>query len=232
MTRKIHTASRRRPSAALVISCVALFLALAGSALALPKNTVRSAQIVNGTIRTVDLRDEAVKSAKVADQSLTANDLAPDSVGSEEIAENAVASPEVAPDSLTAEDLGANSVASAEIAPNAVGSEELAANSVNSVEIATDAVNASEVANNAISADELAAVTVRTNSEPIEGGKNGAISVPCQAGEQVLSGGGAPSAFGVEMTSSAPTGNGWYYAASNKNAGDATLTVYAVCLAA
>jgi hypothetical protein len=221
MTRKTRTAtSRRRPSPALVISCVALFLALAGSALALPKDTVRSAQIVNGTIRTVDLRNEAVKSAKVADQSLTANDLGPDSVGSEEIAENAVASPEVAPDSLTAGDLGAGSVASSEVADQ----------SLSAADLGTDSVGPSEVAANAISADELATVNVRTASEPIEAGKTGTISVGCLAGEQILGGGGQPGHFGVEMTSSRPSGNGWLYQAFNKNGSDSTITVYALCL--
>ena len=49
-----------------VISCLALFLALAGSAFAagVAKNSVRSAQIVDGTVRTVDLHDGAVNSAK------------------------------------------------------------------------------------------------------------------------------------------------------------------------
>ena len=57
-----------RPSPALVIACVALFVALTGSAIAagVGKNTVRSPQIVNGTIRTVDLRDNAVAAGKIA----------------------------------------------------------------------------------------------------------------------------------------------------------------------
>lgn len=97
-----------RPSPALVISCLALFLALTGSAFAvgIAKNSVRSAQIVDGSVRTVDLRDNAVNAQKIA----------PDSVGSEEIAENAIASSEVADQSLTASDLGPDSVASSELA--------------------------------------------------------------------------------------------------------------------
>lgn len=221
MTRKTNTAARRRISPALVISCLALFLALAGSALALPKNTVRSAQIVDATIRTVDIRDQAVNSAKVAEQSLTANDLATDSVGNEEIAENAVASSEVAPDSLTAADLGAASVSSSEVTDQSLGSVDLANNSVGPTEVATDA----------ISSDELAAITVRNASEAIEAGKAGSVSVSCAPGEQVLSGGGQPSHFGVEMTSTRPSGNGWLYQAKNANGSDSTITVYAVCLA-
>lgn len=232
--------SKFRPSPALVISCVALFLALVGTAFAAPQLAVRSAQIVNGTIRTADLGKDAVKSPKIADATVGAADLGTDSVGadeiakdavnsdeiakdavkSDEIAENAVASPEVAPDSLTAGDLAANSVGSSEVADQSLTQDDLAANSVGSSELQTGSVRASE----------LGDVTVRTKSEPIGAGNNGVIAIACEAGEQVLSGGGAPSAFGVEMTSNAPSGNGWFYAAKNTNGAGATITVYAVCL--
>ena len=57
-----------RLSPALVLACVALFVALTGSAIAagVGKNTVRSPQIVDGTIRTIDLRDNAVAPAKTS----------------------------------------------------------------------------------------------------------------------------------------------------------------------
>lgn len=192
-----------RPSPALVISCVALFLALTGSALAvgIAKNSVRSAQIVDGSVRTVDLRDNAVNAAKIA----------PDSVGSEEIAENAVASPEVAPDSLTNQDLGDASVASAEVADQSLTAADLGPDSV--------------------TAGELAGVTLRSNSVKVAKGANGGVSVDCAAGEQVLSGGGQPGHFGTEMTSSRPSGNGWLYQAVNNTAGEDTITVFALCLA-
>jgi hypothetical protein len=224
--------SKFRPSPALAIGCVALFLALTGSAFAVGKNTVRSPQIVNGTIRTVDLHRDAVRSNKIADGTVGAADLGTDSVGSDEIAkdavnsdeiaENAVASPEVAPDSLTAGDLAANSV----------GSSEVADQSLTQADLGTDSVGASEVAANAIGADELATVNVRTANEPINNGANGSISVSCAAGEQVLSGGGQPGHFGVEMTSSRPSGNGWLYQAKNNSGSNSTIAVYAVCLAA
>jgi hypothetical protein len=200
MTRKTRSF---RPSPALVISCLALFLALTGSAFAvgIAKNSVRSAQIVDGTVRTVDLRDSAVNTQKIA----------PDAVGSEEIAENAVASPEVAPDSLTNQDLGDASVTSAEVADQSLTANDLGPNSVAS--------------------SELAGVTVRTNATNVAKGANGSVSVSCAPGEQVLGGGGQPGHFGTEMTSSRPSGEGWLYQAVNNSAGEDTLTVFALCLA-
>lgn len=211
--------SKFRPSPAVVISCLALFLALTGSALA-AKATIGSNQIVNGSVRTVDLRDSAVNSAKVADTSITATDLGTDSAGSEEIAKDAVKSDEIAE----------NAVTSSEVAPDSLTSGDLASNSVTSLEIDNQTINSNDIGPNAVNADELSVVIQRTNSKSLAAGTNGSISVPCQAGEQVLSGGGAPSNYGVEMTSNAPSGNGWFYAASNKTAATQSITVYALCL--
>jgi len=192
-----------RISPALVISCVALFMALTGSALAvgIAKNSVRSAQIVDGSVRSIDLRDNAVNAAKIA----------PSSVGSEELAENAVESPEVAPDSLTSQDLGAASVASSEVADQSLTAADLGPDSVN--------------------ASELGTVTLRTNSAKVAKDASGSVSANCAAGEQVLSGGGQPSHFGTEMTSSRPSGNGWLYQALNKTGGEDTITAFVLCLA-
>ncbi|HEX6782419.1 MAG TPA: hypothetical protein VF125_10375 [Solirubrobacterales bacterium] len=200
MTSKTHSF---RPSPALAIACLALFMALTGSAFAvgIAKNSVRSAQIVDGAVRTIDLRDNAVNSPKIA----------PDAVGSEEIAENAVASPEVAQDALTASDLGAASVASPEVADQSLTASDLGPDSV--------------------AASELGAVTLRSNSAKVAKGATGTVSVTCAAGEQVLSGGGQPGHFGTEMTSSKPSGNGWIYQAVNNTGAEETITAFALCLA-
>jgi hypothetical protein len=94
--RTISRHLRRRPSPATVISIVALFVAIGGTAYALPgTNTVNSGDIINGQVknqdlhgdavasgkiengqvRQVDLRDTAVDSAKVEDESLTGSDV-------------------------------------------------------------------------------------------------------------------------------------------------------------
>lgn len=172
-----------RISPALVISCLALFMALAGSAFAagvVGKNTVRSPQIVDGTVRTVDLHDGAVNSAKVSDDSLTSSDLAPDSVTSSEIAPGSVSSADVAPDSVRANQLGT--------------------------------------------------ITQRNITATIKANSTGSVSANCEPGEQIISGGGQPSVFGIEMTTTRPQGNGWLYQAKNNTANDQTITAFALCL--
>jgi hypothetical protein len=202
--------SKFRPTPATVISCLALFLALTGSAFAVAKNTVRSAQIVDGTVRTVDLRDNAVAAGKIA----------PNAVDTTEIAENGVESSDVAPDSLTAADLAANSVASSEVADQSLAQDDLGPNSVGSSELQTGAVRASE----------LGTIIQVSNSTGIAANAFGTVSVNCPAGTTVISGGAQPANFGVEMTSSLRSGNGWLYQAKNTNGAASTLTVHAYCL--
>ena len=87
------------------------------------------------------------------------------------------------------------------------------------------------IAPDSIRASELGPVTVRNSApEAIAAGANGSVSVQCGQGEQMLSGGGQPANFGVEMTSSRPSGNGWLYQAKNNNGSASTITAYVVCL--
>lgn len=171
-----------RPSPAVVISCLALFLALTGSAFAvgIAKNSVRSAQIVDGTVRNVDLHDGLIGSSKIS----------PAAVGETQLAENAVTSSKVADQSLTG----------ADIAPDS------------------------------IRATQLGTITQRNISATIAAGKTGSVSANCEPGEQIISGGGQPSVFGIEMTTTRPSGNGWLYQAKNNTGSDQTITAFALCL--
>jgi hypothetical protein len=221
-----------RPSPAMIIACLALLLALTGSAIAagVAKNSVRSAQIVDGTVRTLDIHDGAVNSAKVTDDSLAATDLAPNAVGSSEIADNAVSSPEVAPDSLTAGDLGPNSVASSEVADQSLTANDLGPESVGANEIATDAVGSIEISPSAVHASELAAITTVSNTVPIEGGKNASVDSTCPAGTVLLSGGARGGFYQVAISGTYRSGNTWHVDARSSAVGNSTITAYANCL--
>jgi len=210
MTRKTNSF---RPSPALAIACLALFMALTGSAFAvgIAKNSVRSAQIADGTVRSIDLRDNAVNSPKIA----------PDAVGAEEIAENAVESPEVAPDTLTAGDLGAASVTSSEVADQSLTSTDLGPNSVGSSELQTGSIRA----------DELGSIIQVSNSTTIKGGDNASVGVACPSGATVISGGASSGFYQVHLASSYRSGNGWHMDARSGAVGDTTITAYAYCLA-
>jgi hypothetical protein len=218
----MNSKTKFRPSPALVISCLALFLAVTGSALAASKVSVGSRQIVNGSVRTVDLRDSAVNSAKVADATVTADDLATDSVGTDEIAKDAVNSDEIAKDAVKSDEIAANAVTSSEVAD-----QSLTAN-----DIGPDSVGSSELQSGSVRASELGSIITVTNNTTLTAGNSGGVTATCPAGTTVISGGGQPSFYGVEMTSTLRNGNGWLYQALNKTASNATITAYAYCLAA
>jgi hypothetical protein len=209
MTRKTRSF---RPSPAVVISCLALFLALTGSAFAvgIAKNSVRSAQIADGTVRTIDLRDNSVSSPKIA----------PDAVTGTQLAENSVSSPEVAQDSLTNQDLGAASVTSSEVADQSLGSADLGTDSVGSTELQTGAVRASE----------LGTIIQVSSSTTIKGNDNASAAVACPAGTTVISGGGSSGFYQVHLASSYRSGNGWHIDARSAANNDTKITAFAYCL--
>jgi trimeric autotransporter adhesin len=221
-----------RPSPAIVISCLALFLALTGSAFAVGvgKNTVRSAQIVNGTIRTADLGKDAVKSPKIADATVSAADLGTDSVGSDEIAKDAVNSDEIAKDGVNTDEIAKDAVKADEIAANAVASSEVADQSLTQDDLGPNSVGSSELQTGSVRASELGTIIQVSNSTGIAANTTNGVSVQCPAGTTVISGGAQPGNFGVEMTSSLRSGNGWLYQAKNNNGAASTLTVHAYCL--
>ncbi|HET7445409.1 MAG TPA: hypothetical protein VFJ57_12195 [Solirubrobacterales bacterium] len=206
-TRKI------RISPAMIVSCVALFLALTGSALAvgISKNSVRSAQIADGTVRTVDLRDASVSTPKIATDAVTGTQLA----------ENSVSSPEVAQDSLTNQDLGAASVTSSEVADQSLTENDLGTNSVGSSELQAGAVRASE----------LGPISQFSETATIKANGNLTVSVTCPAGTTAISGGGYSTSYLIHQSANFRFGNGWRIDAHSTSGEDKAVTVYAYCLA-
>ena len=72
-----------RPSHGTVVAYLALGIALSGTSYAaatLSRNSVRSAHIKNGQVKTADLARNAVKSSRVSDGSLLARDFKPGQV--------------------------------------------------------------------------------------------------------------------------------------------------------
>jgi hypothetical protein len=196
-TRRFHL------NPALVISCIALIFALAGSAVAagvVGKNSVRSPQIVDGAVRTVDLHDNAVTDPKIA--------------------ENAVDSPDIVENGVTASDLGAASV----------GTSEVQDQSLTSTDLGTDSVGSSELQASAVRASELGTIIAVSNSTAIKSKDNASAGVACPAGSTVISGGSSAGFYQVQVASLYRSGNGWHVDARNEANTDSTLTVYAYCL--
>jgi hypothetical protein len=168
----------------------------------------------------VERSGDRIEAGAIGIQNQRKEKIAPYAVDTTEIAENGVESADVAPDSLAAGDLGAGSVGSSEVADQSLTDADLAPNSVGSSELQAGAVRASE----------LGPIIQVSDSNPVPAGAFGTVSVNCPAGTTVISGGAQPANFGVEMTSSLRSGNGWLYQAKNDTANASTLTVFAYCL--
>lgn len=67
----------RRPSPSIVISCIALFVALGGTAIAAKTLITSSSQIKNGVITGADIRNGTIKAADIANRTITASKLRP-----------------------------------------------------------------------------------------------------------------------------------------------------------
>jgi hypothetical protein len=87
-----------------VISVIALVFALGGSS-AYAANTVFSADIVDGEVKTADLGPDAVTNAKLADNAVGTHKINDGGVRAADIDQGAVTSAHVADDSLTGADI-------------------------------------------------------------------------------------------------------------------------------
>jgi hypothetical protein len=209
MTSKIRSI---RVSPATILSCVALFLALTGSALAvgIAKNSVRSPQIADGTVRTVDVHDGAINTQKIA----------PGAVGKEQLAENSVDSLKVENESLTNQDLG----------PASVGTSEVADQSLTEADLGPNSVGSSELQGGSIRASELGPIIQTSETATVKSGANVSVSANCPAGTVVISGGSNGGVYGIHLASTFRSENGWRIDARNDSSVDSSVTVHAYCL--
>ena len=129
-----------RPSPAMVVALVALFVALTGSAVAvdragkkLPANSVGTKQLKEGAVTPPDIKRGAITSPALAANAVTPPALASGAVTAPAIANEAVGSTALAP----------QSVIPGKIQPGAVTNEKLAPNSVTTATLQPGAITES-----------------------------------------------------------------------------------------
>jgi hypothetical protein len=149
-----------------VVGYLALFVALTGTAVALPAtNTVFSDDIVNGQVKSKDISDSnGVRSADVRDDDKSGGGLA-----AIDLARGSVRSSEIATDGVDSPDIKTGAVRAPEIATDGVGSPEIALDAVRGREIATDGVGGLEIDENAVGASEIGTDSVGKDAIEIEG---------------------------------------------------------------
>ncbi len=157
-----------KTNASLVISMIALFIAVSGVATAaknnntikLPPNSVGTAQIKPGAVTSKEIGKAAVKVSDIAPNAVTSKGLAPSAVTSASLAPNSVKPAAIAPNAVAAAALAPNAVTASAIAPKAVAAAALAADSVTAAAIAPSAVTTAAIGGNAITGEKIAAGSV------------------------------------------------------------------------
>jgi hypothetical protein len=218
----------RRPSLSLIISLLALFVAISGTAYAA---TVGTADIQNGAVTTPKIKGGAVTTNKLAGNAVTAQKIATQAVGPAKIAATAVRTAKIADAAVTTAKIADAAVTTAKIADAAVTNVKLANGSVSNAKLGTNSVTSTKIADGQVRAPDLGAINQRTNSTTINAGAFTSVVVTCNAGERVISGGHSNNGVNVVNSDSFRDGNGWRAYFRNNEGVQRTITARAYCLA-
>ncbi len=177
----------RRPSPAMIVALIALFVATAGAGVAatvidgrnLKNRSVSTPKLQIGSVRTAQLSTGAVSTSKIRGKAVTGGKLAAGAVGTDQLA--------------------AGAVRAADIGAGAIGTPQIAAGAVVNAAIANGAVSEGKIANGAVSrakltADALLPSLVVRRSAPVvvPNGTVGTATATCQPGERATGGGALP----------------------------------------
>ena len=115
---------RSRLTFANVCSFLALVIAI-GTGSAYAANTIDSADIINGQVKSPDIGNNQVQSVDVKDDSLTGADIASGSLTSSEIGDESLTSVDIQDGALDGSDIRVDGIESPNLAPGSVGSSEI-----------------------------------------------------------------------------------------------------------
>ncbi|HEY7283272.1 MAG TPA: hypothetical protein VID47_16955 [Actinomycetota bacterium] len=217
-----HSSHVRSP--AVLISLLALFVSLGGTAAA--GFVVTSHDIANGTILNEDIHRGTIESQKIAPNTITGAQIVEASLGRVPHAGSALRARTAvwATHATTAH-------AARSVTVGGVDQDAIQDDAVSSDAIQDRAVTGPKIADGSVQAGELGTVTqVGTRDVPIPPKGNKFTHVMCPRGTRVLSGGGGGSSFLVYGVESFRSGNGWLWAAHNASARKQTFFATALCL--
>lgn len=176
---------KRHLNPATVISCIALFVALSGAAMAakvtLSKNAVKTKNIANGAVTTPKLRNGAVTAAKLRNGAVLGSKIAQGTIGSDQLANGSVRSGQ----------LGGQVVTEGKIKNGAVTEGKLGAESVTTGKIKKEAVTAATLSASLYGqlVKNVSYVTKTSASDEVN---PKAITAECPAGKEAIGGGARP----------------------------------------
>ena len=235
-----------KPSPAMIVACLALFVGMSGASYAATKigasqiknNAVRSKHIKNGEVKGADVRANAINGVKVADSSLGGADVANESLTGDDIADGGIRGADVADGTISGTD----------VTNESIGTDDLAADSVNSAKVRDDSLTGTDIDESTLGqVPDSARVGGKTPSAFLSssiykvesaitagqalGDGTFAAEKACNPGDVLLSGGPANIAATSVMVESFPAPgnlNAWKVRI-NKNAQNDSFNVVVLC---
>jgi hypothetical protein len=169
--------SRRRPSHATVVAYLALFVALAGTAVAAKK------------IQSSDIAKNAVKTKKIADAAVTNPKIANSAVNNSKLADNAVTEAKLAQDSVSGNKIQQGVIGTGKLRDAAVETDKIGDLAVTGPKLADGAVTGPKVVDGSLGLADVAQVVGRVSISvgPVDTCENSMVSVPgLQNGDDVV----------------------------------------------
>lgn len=170
---------RKRLTYANVMSSIAVFLVLGGSAFA-------ATQLAKNSVGSKQLKKNAVTAAKIKNNAVTAGKLKNGAVTGGKLANGAVTGGKLANGAVTNDKIGASAVGTGQLAEGSVGTGKLADGAVNSGKLAAGSVNGSK-----LSEAERSQAFVSTGSSE--------VNLPEKYGD--------PDEFATVLSLNVPSGN-------------------------
>jgi hypothetical protein len=223
---------KRHLSVANVLSCLALFVALGGSAYAATKLSA-------GQVKTVNIANQAVSNPKIKTQAVTSGKIKNLGINAADLASGSVINSKIANKAVTGAKLGNEAVTSAKLAKKAVTEAQLGPEAVTTAKIYNESITSAKISAT-VWAQLLKNVTYVTETSVNDSETEKSVTATCPAGKEAIGGGArinSPTSVNVAVGGSYPLVNannsrvGWVASGHETptEAGNWQVVAYAIC---
>jgi hypothetical protein len=202
----------RRPSPAMVVALLALFISLGGVSWAVATGSIGTRAVKDGSLQSRDIRDGTLQARDVANGKLRGSDLADGTVRTQDVRDR----------SLIGRDVANGSLSGINLAPNSIGDRE-----VDEPQLDVQRLGGLDAEAYVRNVKQVQTATGNDTITP-----KSAPPAACPKGRQLLGGGAhvVPATAPVAISDSGPSGNAWTATAyATAPTGNWQLVSIAIC---